>query len=155
MLHQAIAVQAINQTLNSLRTDDAIWRHGTRSPLAQVMACCLTAPSHYLNQCWLISKWHSSEGNFTTGISALNHCNWLEKYSSKISLNSPRPQWVKSVQTTHLSTLTEDLWGVCCEQFREVYPIWTWPACTSIDIGKFLIWVKHSLPYMVAQTRHK
>ena len=22
--------------------------------LAQVMACCLTAPSHYLNQCWLI-----------------------------------------------------------------------------------------------------
>ena len=28
------------------------------------MACCLTAPSHYLNQCWLIiSKvlWHSSE----------------------------------------------------------------------------------------------
>ena len=24
------------------------------STLAQVMACCLTAPSHYLNQCWLI-----------------------------------------------------------------------------------------------------
>ena len=34
------------------------------STLVQVMACCLTAPSHYLNQCWLIiSKvlWHSSE----------------------------------------------------------------------------------------------
>ena len=31
------------------------------------MACCLTAPSHYLNQCWLINTipWHSSEGNFT------------------------------------------------------------------------------------------
>ena len=32
------------------------------------MACCLTAPSHYLNQCWLnISKvqWHPSESNFT------------------------------------------------------------------------------------------
>ena len=24
--------------------------------LTQVMACCLTAPRHYLNQCWLISK---------------------------------------------------------------------------------------------------
>ena len=24
------------------------------TPLASVMACCLTAPSHYLNQCWLI-----------------------------------------------------------------------------------------------------
>ena len=31
------------------------------------MACCLTAPSHYLNQCWLIISevlWHSPEGNF-------------------------------------------------------------------------------------------
>ena len=33
------------------------------------MACCLTAPSHYLNQCWLIIKsvvlWHSPESNFS------------------------------------------------------------------------------------------
>ena len=32
------------------------------------MACCLMAPSHYLNQCWLIINkvsWHSCEGNFT------------------------------------------------------------------------------------------
>ena len=32
------------------------------STLAQVMAWCLTAPSHYLNQCWLIINevhWHS------------------------------------------------------------------------------------------------
>ena len=31
------------------------------STLAQVMACCLTATSHYLNQCWLISEalWYS------------------------------------------------------------------------------------------------
>ena len=43
----------------------AIWQQRSGSTLAQVMACCLTAPSHYLNQCWLIiSKvlWHSSEG---------------------------------------------------------------------------------------------
>ena len=61
------------------------------------MACCLMAPSHYLNQFWLIiSKvwWHSSKDNFTAGISAINHCNWLEKYSFKISLKSLRPQWV-------------------------------------------------------------
>ena len=53
------------QWINSLRPSDAIRRQGTESTLAQVMACCLTAPSHYLNQCWLIiSKvlWHSSEG---------------------------------------------------------------------------------------------
>ena len=32
------------------------------STLAQLMACCLMAPSHYLNQCWLIIsevQWHS------------------------------------------------------------------------------------------------
>ena len=62
--------------LNSLWPSDATWRHGSGSTLAQVMACCLTAPSHYLNQCWLIiSKvhWHSHEGNFTRDTSAINH----------------------------------------------------------------------------------
>ena len=42
------------QCLNSLWPSDAIWRQGSRSTLVQVMTCCLTAPSHYLNQCWLI-----------------------------------------------------------------------------------------------------
>ena len=34
---------------------DAIWWHTCGITLAQVMACCLTAPSDCLNQCWLIS----------------------------------------------------------------------------------------------------
>ena len=42
-------------TLNTLWPSDVIWRYRTGSTLAQVMACCLTAPSHYLNQCWLSS----------------------------------------------------------------------------------------------------
>ena len=36
--------------------------------IPQVMACCLTAPSHYLHQCWLIIsevQWHSYQGNYT------------------------------------------------------------------------------------------
>ena len=55
------------QCVNSLRPSDAIWRHRSGSTLAQAMACCLTAPSHCLNQCWLIISnvlWHASEGNF-------------------------------------------------------------------------------------------
>ena len=40
--------------VNSLWPRDAIWRWRSWSTLFQVMACCLTAPSHYLNQCWLI-----------------------------------------------------------------------------------------------------
>ena len=55
---------AHDSRLNSLWPSDAIWRWRSWSTLIQVMACCLTAPSHYLNQCWLIiSKvlWLSSE----------------------------------------------------------------------------------------------
>ena len=39
--------------LNTLWPGDAIWQEGCGSTLAQVMACCLAASSHYLNQCWL------------------------------------------------------------------------------------------------------
>ena len=45
--------------VNSLWSSGTIWWHKTGSTLAQVMACWLTAPSPYLNQCWLvISKVH-------------------------------------------------------------------------------------------------
>ena len=37
-----------------MRPSDVIWRHRSGSTLTQVMACCLTAPSHYLNQFGLI-----------------------------------------------------------------------------------------------------
>ena len=46
--------------VDSLWPSDTIWRHKYGSTLAQVMACCLTAPSHYLNQCWLIISKASS-----------------------------------------------------------------------------------------------
>ena len=52
--------------------------------LAQVMACCLTAPSHYLNQCWLISKveWHSSKGKFTTNTEIICEIKYLKFHSN-------------------------------------------------------------------------
>ena len=61
--------------VNSLWPNDAIWQHRSRSTLAQVMACCLTAPSHYLNQRWLIItkvQWCSSEGNFPWDITVIS-----------------------------------------------------------------------------------
>ena len=83
--------------LNSLWPSDTIWQHRFGSALAQVMACCLTAPSHYLNQCWLtISKiqWHPSESNFTRDTSGISLWHWLENCLFKILLKSPRGQWV-------------------------------------------------------------
>ena len=52
--------------LNALWLSGATWQNRSRSTLAHVMACCLTAPSHYLNQYWLLSSevlWHSPESN--------------------------------------------------------------------------------------------
>ena len=67
-------------TVNSLWPNDVIWRHRSGSTLAQVMAWCLTAPSHYLNQSWLIIidvQWHLSEGNFMRYALAINNYNLL------------------------------------------------------------------------------
>ena len=85
-------------TINSLRPSDAIWWRRSGLTLAQVMACCLMAPSHYLNQCWLIIsevQWHPSENNFTRNNSAINHYGWLKKHLYEILLKSPNPGlWV-------------------------------------------------------------
>ena len=73
--------------INSLWPSDTIWRQRSGSKLAQVMACCLTAPSPYLNQCWfIISKveWHSYYDNFTRYASTINHQNLFENYMYKI-----------------------------------------------------------------------
>ena len=51
----------------SLCPRDTIWRHRSVSTLAPVLAWCLMAPSHYMNQSWLIIskvQWHSSEDIF-------------------------------------------------------------------------------------------
>ena len=47
--------------LNSLGPSDAIWWHRSGSTLVQAMAWCRLAPSHYLNQCWLITDEFISE----------------------------------------------------------------------------------------------
>ena len=47
---------------------DAMWWHTSWFTLTRVMACCLTAPSHYLKQCCSIISGilcHTSESNFT------------------------------------------------------------------------------------------
>ena len=89
--------------INSLGPSDAIWWHRSKPTLVQVMACCLMAPSHYLNQCRLIiNKFqrHSYKKNFTRNSSAINHWSWLQNYLSKISFKSPRGQWVKKTKAT-------------------------------------------------------
>ena len=50
---QTIRLSTQHAFINSVSPSDAIGHHRTLSILVQVMACCLMAPSHYLNWCWL------------------------------------------------------------------------------------------------------
>ena len=65
-----------SQHFNTLLSSDTIWWHRSGSTLPQVMACCLVATSHNLNQCWLIigeDQWQLPDYNFTRDISVINH----------------------------------------------------------------------------------
>ena len=71
MLYQfkITAAPPTGQWVNSLWLRDIIWWHGSWSTLVQVMACCLMAPSHYLNQCgsrWRNLWWIAKVQAFTT-----------------------------------------------------------------------------------------
>ena len=91
-------------SLNSLWPCDTIRQQGTESTLAQVMACCLKAPSNYLNLCWLIiSKvpWHSSEGIIMRRSEDNNQKNKIENYIFRITFRSPRGQWVNTNDAIH------------------------------------------------------
>ena len=81
-------------SINTLWPSGGIWRHWSRSTLAQIMDYYLTAPSYYRNQCWfLISEilWHSPGNNFTMYAQA------TILYTFKITATSPRGQWVNWV----------------------------------------------------------
>ena len=87
-------------SFNSLRPSDAIWRQWSWTTLAQVMACCLTAPSHYLNQCWLFIRgvlWHTSESSFAGIAQGIDSGYEFEKDILKNIFKSPRGQWVNSL----------------------------------------------------------
>ena len=65
-----------SRVLNSLWPSDAMWWLRSGSTSIQVMACCPAAPSHYLNQCWLIiskAQWHSYKDNCTKDTSVIKH----------------------------------------------------------------------------------
>ena len=79
-------------SVNSLGPSGAIWRHRSGPTLAQVMACCLTAPSHYPNQYLLIIigfQWHSSGSSITRNASAISH--WISLKISYRNFHSNLP----------------------------------------------------------------
>ena len=97
---------------NSLRPSDAIWRQKSPSTLAQVMAWCLMAPSHHLNQCWLFIidvLQHSPEGYFTASAQATILYEF-KNHTFNITAIFPRRQWVKVVKVLRGFHLNVWLW---------------------------------------------
>ena len=69
----------------------------------------VTAPSHYLNQCWLLMSevlWHSSESNSTARAQAIILHNELKKYILKITFTS---LWGHCVITVYTENKTSSL----------------------------------------------
>ena len=74
-LHKEIGLYDANHCIDPVWPGDTMWHHRSELTLVHIMACCLMAPSHYQNRCWLIiskANWHSSQGNFTIDTLAIN-----------------------------------------------------------------------------------
>ena len=127
--------QEPSNSFNSLWPSDTIWRQGSRSTLAQVMACCLMASSHYLNQCSIsevhLVQWHSYQGDFTSNASTMSHWNPFENYLSKILLKSPRGQWVI------VNTMTKMAWWY---KYHGHQDAWYWLLPGIMWVHMFLSW---------------
>ena len=119
---------------NSLWPSDAIWWHRTEPTLVQVMACCLTATNHYLDQCWLtISEvlWHSPESNFKRNAQDIYPWYELENYWFRITVKYYRDQWVKHrhpIEPSHKSHNASD-----------IYPTMHYLVHTSVHLCIFLL----------------
>ena len=92
---------------NSLWPSDTIWRHRSWSTLAQVMACCLAAPSHYLNNVDLHKYGPVTFifRNFTRDNPSHQSRKSASICLNKISFKSPRGQWVKEWICEYASTI--------------------------------------------------
>ena len=80
---------------------DATWLQRSGSTLAQVMAWCLIAPSHYLNQSWPLMNevlWHLPKNNFKAHTQDIFCKMNLEIIILKITFISNRRQWVNTLR---------------------------------------------------------
>ena len=84
------------------------------STLAQIIACCLTAPSNYLNQCSTSHQWVSvafTWEQFIVSAQAIILYREFENYTFKIIATFPRGQWVNTGNASHADISTEEWWG--------------------------------------------
>ena len=99
MINQDIYFDKKKYLINSLThwwPSDTISHYRYGSTLVQVMACCLTAPSHYLNQWYLLAY---SWSKFTENVADITHHKFLKCTYLKILLNLPGANELMSFNT--------------------------------------------------------
>ena len=143
----------------SLWPSDHIWLHRSESTLAQVMAWCLMAPSHYLNQCWLfISKvlWHSSEGMIKECLMISISKRKLTISFLKISSRSPRYQWVNLSRTNaiYIQDLNMTITVSAGGRFKNAYELLNLRALKFSPVNKICIFQCMGLIFCVEFQRH-
>ena len=127
---------------NLLWRSDIIWWHRSGSALVQVMACCLKAPSHYPDQCWLIINeacWHLADGNFTETVLEITHKKVSGNDLFENTAPSPRDLWVEGAYCRWWDiTKINRTFGQNCTppvQYKSI----TWPAIYTICLHKFYL----------------
>ena len=93
------------------------------------MACCLTAPSHYLNQCWLIINkvmWHSSEDIIIRTFEDTNQWSKIENYIYKMALRSPRGQWTNAAWGVDYKKRNINQWRSYFHQIKSINRLVHW-----------------------------
>ena len=123
---------------DSLRPSDAIWRHHWFM-LAQVMACCLTAPIHYLNQWWLDingSLRNKLKWNWYKIIIIFFKENAVENVVRKISNISPRSRCVTTIDL-HCSSDEK----ISCYQSKRDYQIFKAMMFMELKRNKIGMWI--------------
>ena len=101
-----------------------IWRHRSRPKLAQVMACCLTAPSHYLNQSWLHT---SADWQLSSGLRQIHMLSILfqdNKIKRKASLFISSPSRSECIRYTNSESSYEMLWNCIQIHAFKVWYMW-------------------------------
>ena len=85
--NEGLYIEMAPWPINTLWFSYVIWWYKSGSKLTQIMACYLMAPSHYLNQCWLLIGevlWHSHGNIFTVIAQATILYDWFGNFSFKI-----------------------------------------------------------------------
>ena len=121
--------------------------HRYGSTLTQVMAWCLTAPSHYLNQYGFLIRevlWHTPQHNFIVSAQATILYNEFENSNLKITATSLRGQWVHSSHV-NIKIKTQIFVYISCyiPQYWIHARCYKWPTFWNV-----FSWKKTSIPFI-------